>query len=210
MKMLLNFHSLSLRSLMYTHTHTHTHTHMDALSLFFFFLEGMEKMGLSFDAEELRILFNTFDKDRNGSIDFEEFLAGIRETLSDSRLDLVEQAFAFLDTEGDGLIDADTLATMFDASNHPDVLGRKRTVEEVQNEFLNTFDVGGVVENMVTRPEFVTYYTNLRCVGVRFSCPYLVTCNPTDPRPHILSLLFSLLYMFLLFSHARFQCQPCV
>jgi hypothetical protein len=36
-----------------------------------------------------------------------------------------------------------------------------KTAEQVQREFLDTFDVGGVRPGLITREEFVRYYTNI-------------------------------------------------
>ena len=88
-------------------------------------------MNLDLNEDEVKILFKHFDGDGNGSIDFEEFIAGVRDSLSDHRLDLVEQVFDHLDIEGDGLIDADVIASSYNAARHPDVLAGKFTQEEV-------------------------------------------------------------------------------
>ena len=74
---------------------------------------------------------------------------------------LVHQIFDLLDRQGLDAIDPATLIAHFDASRHPEVQSRARTRQEVQKEFLDTFDVGGVQPGMITREEFVRYYTNI-------------------------------------------------
>eukprot|EP00605_Chrysophyceae_sp_TOSAG23-4_P000792 GSChrysophyteH1.ASY1.ANO1.881.1 assembled CDS len=111
--------------------------------------------------EEIIALFNFFDKTGDGKIDFEEFIRGLRGPLSDRRIHLIDLAYQALDTNGDGIVTAEEVAKLYDASKHPDVITGKRTVDEILTEFLSTFDVGGVVDGKVTRQEFVNYYNNI-------------------------------------------------
>lgn len=82
--------------------------------------------------------------------------------LSPKLLVLVHQVFDLLDRNtGQDVIDPQTLLAHFDATRHPAVLAGLSTAEEVQKEFLDTFDVGGIHPGMITREEFVRYYTNI-------------------------------------------------
>jgi hypothetical protein len=74
---------------------------------------------------------------------------------------LVHQIFDLLDRQCVDAIDPTTLISHFDPSRHPEVQGRMKTAEQVQKEFLDTFDVGGVQPGLITRDEFVRYYTNI-------------------------------------------------
>ena len=62
---------------------------------------------------------------------------------------------------GDGIVDPAEVMNKFDASQHPDVIAGKKTSEEIMQDFLDTFDVGGEVDGKVTRQEFTNYYHNL-------------------------------------------------
>lgn len=55
------------------------------------FRKAMKEMTLDLSDADLRMLFNHFDVDRNGSVDFEEFIAGVRDPMSDKRLALVRK-----------------------------------------------------------------------------------------------------------------------
>merc|ERR1712216_58632 len=77
------------------------------------------------------------------------------------RRNLVNMAFDVLDIDGNGVLEPNDIAGKYDASKHPDVLSGKRTPDEILREFLDTFDVGGVVDGKVTRQEFENYYHNL-------------------------------------------------
>lgn len=42
------------------------------------FSKGINEYGLNYSKEEMRELFNAFDKDKSGQIDFDEFLEKLR------------------------------------------------------------------------------------------------------------------------------------
>ena len=109
---------------------------------------------------KLKHSFKFFDADNSGNIDFNEFLLGVREPLNQRRLGLVHLAFNILDKDGNGAIDPDEVISLYNASKHPDVIAGRKT-EEVMEEFLHTFDVGGEVDGKVTKQEFTNYYSNI-------------------------------------------------
>ena len=81
--------------------------------------------------------------------------------MSDRRKNLVNMAFNILDIRKAGIIEPEDIMSRYDASNHPDVRSGKRTAAEILQEFLDTFDVGGVHDGKVTRQEFENYYANI-------------------------------------------------
>lgn len=106
-------------------------------------------------------MFDHFDKDKGGSIDFEEFLQGLRDPMNKRRLDLVAQAFAVIDANGDGIVDVEEVVRCYDASEHPKVKSGEMTTNDVLMEFLETFEVGETVDGRVTAQEFINYYHNI-------------------------------------------------
>jgi Ca2+-binding EF-hand superfamily protein len=124
------------------------------------FKKAMAECGLDLKASELQQLFEHFDRDNN-SIDFEEFLAGVRGPLVPSRLKIVRLAFNSLDKDGSGILEPHELMDKYDTSKHPDVISGKKTSSQVLREFLETFEVGEEVDGMVTYQEFENYYTNV-------------------------------------------------
>jgi Ca2+-binding EF-hand superfamily protein len=125
------------------------------------FKKAMKELNIGLLDSEIRMLFDHFDADHNGSVNFEEFLQGVRNPLTERRLKLVHLAFSHLDKDGTGIVDAEEVASLYDASKHPDVIAGRRTSTDVLTELLDTFDVGGVHDGKVTREEFVNYYTNI-------------------------------------------------
>jgi hypothetical protein len=81
--------------------------------------------------------------------------------VTDKRKKLILLAFNMLDKNGNGELEPDELINRYDASKHPDVTRGFRTEEEVLREFLETFEVGGIKDGVVTQQEFINYYTNV-------------------------------------------------
>lgn len=72
--------------------------------------------------ENVPILFEAFDTNRDGTLNYDEFLMAIRGELNDYRRGLVEKAFRKLDKDGNGYIELDDIKDLYNASKHPDVL----------------------------------------------------------------------------------------
>ena len=110
---------------------------------------------------ETRQLFEHFDMRDLRAVDYDDFMRGIRDPLTTSRWNLIRAAFAQLDQDGRGVVDASLLAEHYDPSQHPEVIAGRCSPQHVLEEFLSTFDVGGEVSGKVTLPEFTSYYANL-------------------------------------------------
>ncbi len=125
------------------------------------FRKGIEELGLDVTGSDVRLMFNHFDYHNYSMIDFDDFIGTLRDELNTRRLELVRQAFSILDTDGNGILDANELMEKYDASQHPDVLSGKSTEEDILREWVTVFEVGGEIDGKVTWSEFVNYYTNL-------------------------------------------------
>ena len=127
----------------------------------FKFLQAMRQINMTLTNGELRILFEFYDEEDFGLIDYELFVHGVRDKLNDFRLNLVKKAFNQLDKDGSGLLDASDIASLYDSSVHPDVISGSSSSQQVLSSFLETFDVGCVVSGKVTIDEFINYYSNI-------------------------------------------------
>ena len=85
-------------------------------------------------------MFNFFDRDKDGSVNYDEFLLGVRGPINNFRKKLVEQAFTKFDRDGSGSVTIEDLKGLYSAKFHPDVKAGKKTEEQVFREFLNTFE----------------------------------------------------------------------
>lgn len=74
--------------------------------------DGVEKFGMTTSEHDLGLLFKTFDRDNNKTIDFIEFMFHLRPPLPLSRVEVIDQAFHKLDANGDGELKLNDLEGM--------------------------------------------------------------------------------------------------
>jgi len=77
--------------------------------------------------DSIDLIFNAFDLNRDGTIDYDEFVRIIRGDLTAPRLALVKKAYQKLDKDGSGIVDIDDIRDVYNASRHPDVMSGKKT-----------------------------------------------------------------------------------
>jgi len=124
----------------------------------------MKRLRVGLSREQSDTLFDGFDEDGSGQITYDEFLHALRGNLSPARLKVTEQAWGKLlkfDKDGNGELSMDELRECYSAKGHPDVKSGKKTEEEVLLEFIETFEVGGVVDGTITKDEFIHYYKHI-------------------------------------------------
>ena len=112
-------------------------------------------------------LMKYYDIDGDGNISYEEFLRGMRDKLSQRRLDMVNRAFELLDKDGSGIVNGADLAHLYDVSHHKEFKEGTKGKDEIISDFLNSFDgMKGNNDGRITKQEFIDYYTDLAV-----SCP---------------------------------------
>lgn len=77
--------------------------------------------------ENIPIIFNTFDNNRDGTLNIDEFLMAIRGELNDFRTGIVEKAFRKIDKDGSGFIELEDIKDMYNAAKHPEVIQGRKT-----------------------------------------------------------------------------------
>ena len=91
------------------------------------FKKAMRDYKVDLTEEHLAIVFNAFDLNRDGTIDYDEFLRMIRGDLNPARLALVKRAFVKLDRDGSGVVDINDIRGVYNGSKHPDVISGKKS-----------------------------------------------------------------------------------
>lgn len=103
------------------------------------FKKALEDYKVQCSEEETQQVFTIFDKSRDGTIDFEEFMDAILGPLNEYRKNLVLEAFKKLDGNGNGILEIDEVKSKFDPSRHPDVKSGAKSLEECRYEFFDMF-----------------------------------------------------------------------
>ncbi|CAF3683730.1 unnamed protein product [Rotaria socialis] len=125
------------------------------------FQKGVEEYGLNLGKDEVLQLFRLIDTDSDGSIDYEEFLRKLRPPMSNFRIDLINKAFNKLDKNHDGTITVEDLRGVYIAKKHPKYMNGEWSEDQVLRHFLDCFDYGKHKDGVVTRAEFIDYYSGV-------------------------------------------------
>ena len=90
-------------------------------------------MSVRLKENEIRNIFNEFDSNRDGKIDYREFVNIMKPSLSTSRQQIVDQAFAKLDINHDGHLTLEDFKVVYleQAKHHPKCIDGTWTVEQV-------------------------------------------------------------------------------
>ena len=89
---------------------------------------------------EMNNLFNYFDKDKSGFIDYSEFLNGINGELNEFRKNILKQVFEKLDKNETGFITVKILRDNYEPKGHPLVRQGKRSEDEILGEFIDILE----------------------------------------------------------------------
>lgn len=122
----------------------------------------MCKLGLS--ALQIAKLHAHFDRDRSGSIDYDEFLRAVRGPLPPARRKLVLQVYNALDALGDGngVLSVDDIAPHYDVSKHPDVVSGKIDGRTALTQFFDGFEGKmGNRDGVITVQEWLDNYADI-------------------------------------------------
>jgi len=126
------------------------------------FEQALAAFGLFPKKVEIQALMKFYDVDSDGNITYDEFLSGLRDELSERRLNMVKKAFMMLDKDGSGQLTTSDIAGIYDVSMNAEFLEGKKTKDEILTEFLNNFDgARGNNDGIITWDEWKDYYSDL-------------------------------------------------
>lgn len=77
------------------------------------------------------------------------------------RIKIVKEAFARLDTSGDGVATIEEIERLYDASQHPEVLAGRLRPRDALLEFMRVFEEAQSKDGTITWHEFLVYYKDL-------------------------------------------------
>ena len=122
------------------------------------FKVGLKENGAKLTDKQAMTLLGFFDTDKDGCVNFDEFLVGIRGQLNAKRQAIVEKAFLkFNKDDTNDYIDAKDLEGVYDVRMHPKFKSGEMTKNQIFNEFLaNLGDKNR--DGKITKEEWFEYY----------------------------------------------------
>lgn len=123
------------------------------------FEQALAAFGIFPKKVELQALMKYYDVNGDGHISYEEFLNGLKDELSERRLNMVRKAFERLDINHTGSLTIQDIQGIYDVSMNPDFLEGRKTRDEILRDFLQNFEgARGNKDGTVTWQEFYEYY----------------------------------------------------
>ena len=121
------------------------------------FIFGLRECGINLPKQDLDVILNFFEKDKDGMINFTEFLIALRGKPNDRRQAIIDKAFLKFDKEGTGLIDVTEIRQVYNCSKHPKVVSAEMSEEQVFSLFLKNFNDKNNL-GKIDRKEWNDYY----------------------------------------------------
>ena len=117
--------------------------------------------------DQIKGVFNFFDKDKTGEINYVSLIGAITGQMSDFRKNLIQKVFEKLDVDNKGFINVEDIRSSYNPKRHPDVLNGKKTEPEILSEFIDILDYHFNLLNQkrnpndkrVTLNDFIDFYT---------------------------------------------------
>jgi len=126
------------------------------------FTEALNYAGLFLSSPDTTAIWNFYDRNRDGNVNLDEFLRGLRGELNERRNTMVNRVFESLDRDRSGVLDRVDVQGFYNAAKHPRVKSGEITAHQALDLFLQGFEgKSGNNDGVITRNEFIDYYTDL-------------------------------------------------
>ncbi len=131
------------------------------------FKKASNEFKFDLNENELEKAFFAFDLNNNGIIEYDEFIRVIRGEMNNFRKKIVFNAFKSIDTNNIGAVNIEDIKKKYNCKNHPEVKIRKRSEQQILNEFIHNFEItynylnGSDADGIVMFDDFLEYYQNV-------------------------------------------------
>lgn len=105
------------------------------------FTKALNDARLHFSEEDTQVVFNFFDRKKDGHIQYSEFLHAVRGFMPEYRIAMVVKAYeGLVDDKGASQITLEDIRVRFNSEHHPEVEAGRKSQEQATNEFLEAFE----------------------------------------------------------------------
>ena len=140
-----------------------THSSMISLENFLYISSSFN---FNISPEELELIFNFFDKEKKGSINYNYLIQAIIGQITPVRESIIKNIFSRFNKDNNGNVSLNELKTLFNANRHPDVINKKKSRGEIYGEFLDNIEtykeylenMRGIYTNVFRLEDFINFY----------------------------------------------------
>lgn len=100
------------------------------------FTKFLASLGVFLTTQELRVIYENFDLNKDGNLNYFEFIHMIRSTMSEKRLTTVKATFDFLSGGKSAILYLEDLFKKFKPEEHPRVRMRQKNSEQIMESFV--------------------------------------------------------------------------
>lgn len=121
---------------------------------------------MNISQDEIKIIFELFDKEKTGSINYNEFIQTLIGAISPERQNIIQNIYNQFNKDNNGKALISEIKLLFNSRKHPAVISGKKSEGEIFGEFLDNIEsykeylenLRGVYDNSMTLEDFINFY----------------------------------------------------
>ncbi len=124
----------------------------------------LDKQGIRLDLNEVNEIYNIYDKNKNGHINFIEFFNTIR-TISESRMQQIDEFYEQVKEKNSekNFVFFSKLERIADMRFHPEVMRYQKSANQVRLEYQNFWDKYKI-EDVISEEQFKQFFYDISSV----------------------------------------------
>ena len=124
---------------------------------------------INISPEEIKIVFDLFDKEKNGTINYDELIQTIVGQISPQRQIIIQKVFERFNKDNNGKISVNEIKLLFNPRRHPDAISGKKSEGEIFGEFLDDVEnfkeylenLRGIYDGKFSFEDFINFYNEV-------------------------------------------------
>ena len=137
------------------------------------FLNISQAYTMNLSPDEAKLIFELFDKDKKGSINYNELIQTIIGPINPHRQIIIQKVFDHFNKDNNGKASINEIKILFNSRGHPDFISGKKSEGEILGEFLDNIEsykeylenLKGVYDNTFSLDDFINFYSEIS-VGI--------------------------------------------
>ena len=132
-------------------------------------LSAAHTYSINLSQDELNLVFDLFDKEKTGYINYNELIQTIIGPISSNRQLIVQKLYNNFKKDNNGKVSINDIKSLFNPKRHPEVMNGKKNEEEIFGEFLDNIEsyreylenLRGTYDNSLNLEDFINFYNEV-------------------------------------------------